>query len=551
MNTSDSPDHIDGPVEMSNHAPETDRYRRAFQVTLVACVALGVVAGTLAWRLGRDGRLVAGGSGAAAPSTMSAPPMSGMPADTGATDSPRPQEPVLHPIQLSPQRLMSIGVRMGTVEIKPVSQEIRAVGNVVVDERRLSTVQLRFAGWIRTVYVDATYDYVRQGQPLFTIYSPDLVTTEREYLVAKKNREALASSAVPGVAEGAEAVLDAAVARLRQWNLPQREIERLQSTGEVREDLEIDAPASGYIIERNALPNSYVQPQTHLYTVADLSSVWVIGEFFQSDIGQFKAGQPAMITTDAYPGRIFRGRVDQVYPQVDTTTRTVKIRFVFSNPDLKLTPGMFVNVTAIIPMGRQLVLPASGVLHSGMRNIVFIDHGQGYLEPREVEVGTRVGDEVIALKGVQAGDRVVTSANFLIDSESQLQAALGSFAPPPPGAGAAAAMNAPAAAATIALTTDPSPPRKGANTLRVQVKDGSGAPLAGARGSVSFFMEAMPAMGMAEMRATADLTESGAGTYGGELTLASGGTWQVTVVAQKEGRTVAQQQVSLTATGGM
>jgi len=550
MSTTDRPDQT-GSVELPSPPPGADRYRPAFMITLVVCIALAVVAGALAWRLRRGAAMMQGATAASSamvsdtPTASSAAPM---PAGAGEPGS---AEPALHPIQLSPQRLMSIGVRMGTVEAKPVSREIRAVGNVVVDERRLSTVQLRFAGWIRTVYVDATYDYVKQGQPLFTIYSPDLVTTEREYLVARKNRDALASSAVPGVAEGAQDLLDAAVARLRQWNLPQREIARLESTGEVREDLEIDAPASGYVTERNALPNMYVQPQTHLYTVADLSSVWIIGEFFQNDLAQFKAGQSATITTDAYPGRLFRGRVDQVYPQIDLTTRTAKVRFVFPNADLKLTPGMFVNVTATIPMGRHLVLPASGVLHAGMRNIVFVDHGSGYLEPREIEVGPRVGDEVVALKGLQAGERIVTSANFLVDSESQLQAALGSFAPPPPGAGAAAAMNAPAAAAAITLTTDPSPPRKGANALRAQVKDGSGGALGGAHVSVTFFMAAMPAMGMAAMRATADLTETGAGTYDGHVTLPTGGTWQVTVIARKDGHTVAQQQISLTATGGM
>lgn len=531
---------------------DADRYRRAFLMTLTAFIVMAVVAGGLAWRQWRGGPIFSGAANAAPSATagQNISPGSDMPAAAAPAERTALQEPALHPIQLSPQRLMSIGVRTGTVESKAVSQDIRAVGNVVVDERGLSTVQLRFAGWVRKVYVDATYDYVKQGQPLFTIYSPDLVTTEREYLVAKQNRDAVASSQVTGVAVGAQAILDAAVARLRQWNLPPREIDRLESTGEVRDDLEIDAPATGYITERNVLPNMYVQPQTHLYTVADLSTVWVIGEFFQTDIGQFKAGQPATITTDAYPGHVFRGRVDQIYPQIDPTTRTGQVRFVFPNPDLTLTPGMFVNVTATIRMGRHLVLPASGILHSGLRNIVFVDHGEGYLEPRDIDVGPRAGDEVVVLTGLQAGERVVTSANFLVDSESQLQAALGSFAPPPPGAGAAAAMNA-QATATVTLTTEPSPPRKGANTLRVQVKDGSGAPVTAAHVNVTFFMAAMPAMGMAAMRAAADLTESGAGTYTGPLTLASGGTWQVTIVAQKDGHTIAQQQVSLTATGGM
>lgn len=550
MSRTDRPDQTNGPLEMPSAPAGSDRYRRAFLVTLVVCFALVVVAGALAWRLHRDVGASRGTTAASSAIVGGEAAASRVPPMPPAAGEAAPAEPALHAIQLSPQRLASIGVRMGTVEAKPVSQEIRATGNVVVDERRLSTVQLRFAGWIRTVYVDATYDYVKAGQPLFTIYSPDLVTTEREYLVAKKNRDALASSAVPGVAAGAQAILDASVARLSQWNLPPREIARLESTGEVREAVEIDAPASGYVIERNALPNMYVQPQTQLYTVADLSSVWVIGDVFQSDLGQFKPGQSATISTDAYPGRLFRGRVDQVYPQIDLTTRTAKVRFVFPNPDLKLTPGLFVNVTATIPMGRHLVLPASAVLRSGMRNVVFVDHGNGYLEPREIKTGPQVGDEIVALTGVQAGERIVTSATFLVDSESQLQAALGSFAPPPPGAGAAAAINAPAAA-TITLTTDPSPPRKGANTLRVHMKDSFGGAVGGADVTVTFFMAAMPAMGMAAMRATADLTENGAGTYGGHVTLPTGGTWQVTVVARKDGRTVAQQQISLTATGGM
>jgi Cu(I)/Ag(I) efflux system membrane fusion protein/cobalt-zinc-cadmium efflux system membrane fusion protein len=541
-------------IDRSSHSDGRDPssgaqgYRRAFLITLAALILAIAAAGGLAWRLYVRGVTDHGAGNQPMADRASDAGMSmGIAGAAGAVSR---KEPTLQPVQLSPQRMMSIGVRTGVVTEKSVAQDIRTVGNVVVDERRLSAVQLRFAGWIRKVYVDATYDYVKEGQPLFTIYSQDLVTTEREYLVAKANRDAVKASAVPGVAEGAQAVLDAAVARLRQWNLPPREIERLESTGDVRDDLEVDSPAAGYITERNALPNMYVQPQTRLYTVADLSSVWVIGEFFQSDIGRFKPGQPATITTDAYPGRVFRGRVDQVYPQIDMTTRTGQVRFVFPNPDLKLTPGMFVNVAASIPMGRELVLPASGILRTGTRDVVFVDHGGGYLEPRSIEAGPRVGEDVVVLKGLQAGERIVTSANFLVDSESQLQAALGSFAPPPPGAGAAAAMNT-QASATVTLTTEPSPPRKGSNTLRVQVKDGSGAPVTGAQVNVTFFMAAMPAMGMAAMLATADLQDSGAGTYTGPLTLASGGTWQVTVVAQKDGRTIAQQQVSLTATGGM
>src|SRR3989454_9281140 len=340
---------------------------------------------------------------------------------------PASTEAPLVPVQISPQRLQSIGVKTGQVERKLVADEIRTTGSVAVDERRLAYVQVRFSGYIQKVFVDATYQYVRKGQPLFTVYSPDLVATEREYLVAKQNQRQLAQSTVTGVAEGAASLLDAAAERLKQWGVPQREIARLESTGQVQQELEVDSPVSGYITERNALPNLSVQPETRLYTVADLSTVWVLAEVFQNDLARIKVGDRATLTVDTYPGRTFEGRVDFIYPQVDMATRTARARLVFSNPGLKLSPGMFVNVVLKVLMGRQLVIPASGVLQSGTRQIVFVDRGDGYLEPRQVELGSRAGDDFIVLKGLKAGERIITSANFMIDSESQLQAALGSF----------------------------------------------------------------------------------------------------------------------------
>ena len=382
-------------------------------------------------------------------------------------------ETPLVPVQISPQRLQSIGVKTGEVERKLVEDEIRVTGNIAVDETRLAYVQVRFSGYIQKVFADSTYRYVRKGEPLFTIYSPDLVATEREYLVAMQNQQRLAQSTVAGVAEGAASLLDAAAERLKQWGVPQREIARLESTGQVQQELEVDSPVTGYITERNALPNLSVQPETRLYTVADLSTVWVFAEVFQNDLARIKSGDRAMLTVDTYPGRAFEGRVNFIYPQVDMATRTARVRLIFSNPGLKLSLGMFVNVVLKVQMGRQLVIPASGVLQSGTRQIVFVDRGEGYLEPRQVELGPRAGDEFIVLKGLKAGERIITSANFLIDSESQLQAALGSFVPPPPGAGAASVMNAPQT--TIEFSAEPSSPRKGSNTFRVKLTDANGA----------------------------------------------------------------------------
>jgi Cu(I)/Ag(I) efflux system membrane fusion protein/cobalt-zinc-cadmium efflux system membrane fusion protein len=452
-------------------------------------------------------------------------------------------------VQLSPQKLQSIGVKTGEVRRETVADEISSTGNVAVDETRLSYVQTRFSGYIEKVFANATYQYVRKGQSLFTIYSPDLVATEREYLVAKQNQQQVSQSTVPGVTSGAASLLDAAAERLKQWGVPQQEISRLESTGQVQQELEVSSPVSGFITERNALPSVAVQPEMRLYTIVDLSTVWVQAQVFQNDLGRVSIGGLATLTVDTFPGRTFSGRVDFIYPQLDADTRTAKVRIVFSNPRLQLKPGMFVNVSIKVPMGRQLVIPASAVLQSGTRQVAFVDRGDGYLEPHEVQLDARAGEDFIVLKGLKEGDRIITSANFLIDSESQLQAALGSFAPPPPGAGAASAINAPQGG--VALSSDPSPPHKGSNIFRVKLTDAKGLPISGAEVGVTFFMPAMPAMGMAAMRIAVTLTDKGDGVYEGSGQLETGGTWQVTIVAKRNGQVIANKQVSVTAAGGM
>jgi Cu(I)/Ag(I) efflux system membrane fusion protein/cobalt-zinc-cadmium efflux system membrane fusion protein len=468
---------------------------------------------------------------------------------TSMATPPASTEAPLVPVQISPQRLQSIGVKTGKVERKLVADEIRTTGSVAVDERRLAYVQVRLSGYIQKVFADATYQYVRKGQPLFTVYSPDLVATEREYLVAKQNQQVVAQSTVPGVASSAAALLDAAAERLKQWGVPQKEIARLESTGQVQQELEVDSPVSGYITERNALPSVAIQPEMRLYTIADLSTVWVQAQVFQNDLERIKVGAPATLTVNTYPGRTFSGHVDSIYPQVDMDTRTAKVRVVFSNAGLQLKPGMFVSVSLKVQMGNQLVIPASGVLQSGTREIAFVERGDGYIEPREVQLGSRVSDDFIVLKGLKAGEQIVTSANFLIDSESQLQAALGSFVPPPPGAGAASASNAPQG--NVELSSDPTPPHKGSNVFRVKLTDASGAPISGAEVSVTFFMPAMPAMGMAAMRTPITLSDKGNGLYEGSGQLESGGTWQVTILAKRNGQLIATKQLSVNATGGM
>lgn len=525
------------------------RYRIAFFVSLASTILLAAAV-VLLW-LDPDVVRARISSAFSKQTTASAAP-SGQTMPIQPNPSPaNSSEPNLVPIMLTPQRMQSIGVKTGTVEYRQVHDEIRTTGNVEVDETRLAEVQVRFAGWIQKVFADATFKQVRKGQPLLTIYSQELVATENEYLLAKQNREFLAKSTVPGVASGANTLLSSATERLKQWGIPEREIQELEETGQVKRELEIDSPASGFIVERSALPNMYVQPGTKLYSVADLSTVWVYAQLFQNDLGRIKVGDSAAITVDSYPGRTFLGRVSFVWPQLDQTTRTAKVRLEIPNPDVKLSLGMFVNVKLDLAIGRQLVIPASGLYQSGTRQIAFLDHGNGYFEPREIEVGARAGDDFVVTKGLKAGDRIATSANFLMDSESQLQAAMGSFAPPPPGAGAASAMNAPQGQVSLDYSSDPPTPHQGNNTFRVKLTGPDGVPVTSAQVSVTFFMAAMPAMGMAAMRNVSPLSEKGAGIYEGPVQVQMAGTWQVTVLATKGGQTIAQKQLSVNAEGGM
>jgi Cu(I)/Ag(I) efflux system membrane fusion protein/cobalt-zinc-cadmium efflux system membrane fusion protein len=522
------------------------------RTSLVWIAVMAVIAGIWAYRSHRTKQA----------GTMTRP-MSGDVQPVAAGPSPAIQEPVqsmperqtetpLVPIQLTPERMQSIGVKTGTAEYKQLSDDIRATGTVDINERLVSYVQVRFTGYIRKVFANATYQYVRKGEPLFTIYSPDLVATQGEYLLALQNQKTLSASTVDGVASGAESLSVAAERRLEQWEVPESEIAKLKETGKPVTDLTIHSTVAGYITERNALPNMYVEPSTRLYTVADLSRVWVYAQIFQNDVGRVKPRDLVQITVDSYPGLSFPGQIEEILPQVDMTTRTVRVRLAIANPGLKLKPGMFVNVDVKANLGRQLVVPASAVFQSGTRQLVFLNHGNGNLEPKEVATGPRVGDDLVVLKGLEAHQSIVTSANFLIDSESQLQAAAGSFVSPPPGTGGNTPPgNAPAVQANIDFTTDPNPPSKGANTFRAHLTSTENAPIVGAHVTVTFYGAAMPAMGMAAMNTTTTLTDKGNGLYEGSGSLGSGGIWQVTISAQKDGHVIATKQLHMNAKGGM
>ena len=511
-------------------------YRRLFVVAVALNLALAGAAYWF-WRASRPA------TGAQAPAEH--PPMGGYTTNT----PPEGAAPPLTPVELTPERMQSIGVRTGRVEYKTLAAEIRATGSVDVDERRLAYVQTRYPGWIKDVHVNATYQFVRKGQPLFTIYSPELVASEQEYLLAKANVQRVGQSSVQGVSSGADTLLRSARERLTQWNLSDADVAAIEASGKPLTDFTFNSPVSGYVIERMALPNAFVQPEMKLYTIADLSSVWVNAQIFQEDAGKLKPGDPAEVTVDAYPNPKFRARVEQVLPQIDPNTRTLRVRLTMPNPSLLLKPGMFVNVRLQAPLGKQLFVPASAVLQGGTRQVVFLSRGQGTFDPREVQLGTHTDDGFVVLKGLQAGDVVATSANFLIDSESQLQAAAGSYAPPQPGAGSE--MSTSAQQISAELKTDPSPPHRGKNSIQLKLASANGGALAGANVTVRFHMPGMPQMGMADMNSVAQLKDQGAGIYLGQLELESGGTWQVTITAEQGGKLIVTKRLNMNATGGM
>lgn len=458
-------------------------------------------------------------------------------------------EAKLAPILIPPARQQLIGLKFATVTQQDLVDNIRSTGTIETDEQSATYVQTRFSGWIHRVVADQNWQYVKQGQPLFTIYSPDLVSAENEYLLAARQAKSLSKSSIDGVSDGAGSMLSASLDRLKFFGVPASEIRRLQREGTARNDIAIVAPASGYIMDRQAFPNVYAEPSMRLYTIANLSTVWVYAAVFQDQIGHLKTGDAATVNIDSFPGREFKGNVDFIWPALDPITRTAKVRISLPNPDAELKVGMFVDVNLAQHLGRGLLIADSSVLQTGLHNIAFVDRGDGYLEPRELELGQHLSGGFVVRKGLTESERIVSSANFLVDSESQLQAALGAYTPPPPGASAAG--QAAAQTATIEMTTEPTPLRKGSNKVRLVLRDSFGAPIDGANVSIVFYMPAMPAMAMAAMRQVANANGFGQGVYGATINLESGGGWQVSVSASKGGNQVATLQTNVSATGGM
>ena len=330
-------------------------------------------------------------------------------------------------IQISSEKQQLIGVRYGMPEVGSATKSIRAVGKVTPDERRIVHVHTRVDAWVEKVFVDFTGKEVTEGQPLLTLYSPELVASEEELLLALKARDTMKASSLAGTREQSESMLAAARRRLQLWDLSGEQIEEVERTRRPINNTTLYAPASGYVTARNAFPKLRITPETELYTLVDLRSVWVMADFFEADLSSVHPGQSVTLHPSYAPQRTIRGRIDYVQPQIDPVTRTLKVRIDVDNPDVLLKPEMFVEVQLAVGLPTHLMVPTEAVLDSGLKKTVFVDRGNGYIEPRSVETGERVGDRVEILRGLRADERIVVSGTFLIDSESQLRSATSSM----------------------------------------------------------------------------------------------------------------------------
>ncbi len=332
--------------------------------------------------------------------------------------------------QINAEKQQLIGVQYGEVRYQPVSKTLRTVGRLTYDETKIAHVHTKNEGWIEKVYVDFTGKYVKRGQPLISLYSPELLQTQQEFLLARRGRDELSTSPFREAVNASESLYQAARQRLELWDITEAQISELEKSGKPDKALTIYAPKDGFVLARNAFIKQRVTPDTELYTIADLSTIWVIADIYEYEASEIKVGQSAVVTLAYFSGRSYKGKVTYISPQLDNTTRTLKVRIELANPGFALKPDMFANVELGISYGKRLIVPQEAVMDSGAEQIVFVAQDDGYFEPRKVQLGAKVDNEFIVLGGLKAGERIVTSANFLIDSESKLKSATGGMSMP-------------------------------------------------------------------------------------------------------------------------
>lgn len=472
-------------------------------------------------------------------------------------------------ITVDPAKQQLIGLRVVEATYRLLEKTIRTVGRVEYDERKLKQINTKIDGWIEHLYVDFTGKLVKKGDPLFTIYSPELLSTQEEYLLALQAKKEIGGSPFSRVAAAGNSLLEAARRRLLLWDITPEQIAELEQSGKPTKTLTIVSPIDGFVIDKMAFEGMRVEPSMVLYKIADLSTVWVYADIYEYELPLVKVGEQATVRLSYYPGQTFRGRVIYLYPYLDSKTRTAKVRLELPNTGaLRLKPGMFADIELKVSLGRRLAVPHEAILDSGTRQIVFVEKGEGHFEAKEVTLGLRVDDRHEVLSGLSPGTRIVASANFFLDSESKLRESMGAMAgmagmermrmgemegmqmaAPAPGKVEGKALSGPqeqkVGSTTLALSTVPTPPRVGENTLRIRVTDEKGKTITNARVSTSY---TMPMPGMSPVRAEAAFSKEG--FYEAKANLAMGGTWEVTVKATIPGTPEIKASFTITAGGG-
>lgn len=316
------------------------------------------------------------------------------------------------PIEVPQEQQSKIGLKVAKAEKKKVEHTIRTVGTVTADQTKEAHVHTKINGWIEQIYADYIGKPVKKGQSLFELYSPDLVSTQEEYLAARKQ-------GAPG-----REIAVTALERLKLWGVPQSEIDRLKKSGKAKRSVTFDSPVDGFIVNKTAIRGMYITPEMELYHIADLSRIWIIVTLYEYDVAVISVGDEAEIQLPYDPDKSFKGKISYIYPEIELETRTAKARIELDNPDQKLKPGMFSNISLKKNLGEAIVIPDDAVIDTGTRKIVFVKTGTSRFEPREIKAGPRIENTFAILSGLKEGEEIVTSAHFLIDAESKFQAAL-------------------------------------------------------------------------------------------------------------------------------
>ena len=458
--------------------------------------------------------------------------------------SPTPlAEPPRGDVTIDARRQQLIGVRVIPVERTALASSVRTTGVVRYDETRQTDVNVKVDGWIRDLYVDFTGQPVQRGERLFTLYSPELLATQNEFILALRNRDRAQASSVADAREYADRLVEAARQRLSLWDLSSEQLRTIEESRQPVQAVTVTAPAAGFVLEKQALKGMHVESGQTLYKIADISTVWVEADVYEQEMQFVRIGARATITVDAYPGQSLTGRATYVYPTVDPQTRTAKVRFQLANPGSRLKPGMFANVELRSAERQGLTVPANAVLDSGTQQTVFVAQGDGVFTPRRVKTGSRVGDAVEVIEGLKEGEQVAASATFFLDSESQLRAGLQNYE------ASTAAQGSPTPGQSLDIAFHPltDPPKTGENMFEVSVKDMAGKPVADADVSVQLFMPAMPTMNMPAMRNEIRLPATGGGVYRGPGQVLMGGRWDATVTVSKGGQRLGTRQFAVVA----